>query len=270
MRSDIGNFRRIVRTHYRKNGRHALPWRRTRDPYRILVSEIMLQQTRVDRVVSYYKSFLKRFPTVQTLADAPLGDVLGFWQGLGYNRRAKYLHEAAKIIVSKHAGRVPAAYRELIELPGVGEYTAKAIRVFACNEPELMIETNIRAVFLHHFFPGKRRNISDRALVPYMVQALDSRKPREWYWALMDYGSHVKSLHPNPSRRSAHHTKQTVFRGSNREVRGAIVRALVLGGKSEKSLHSLPFAGERIRIQIKKLHAEGLIRKERSTFSLPS
>jgi len=216
--------------YWKRYGRHSLPWRQTTDPYAILVSEVMLQQTQVDRVVPYFTRWMEAFPTPAELAKAPLTDVLALWSGLGYNRRAKFLHEAAKCIVARHEGVVPSAYEELRALPGVGEYTAKAVRVFAFDEPEVLIETNVRSVFIHHFFP-RARSVSDARLIPLIAAALDTRRPREWYAALMDYGTFLKATTPNPSRKSRHHTKQSRFAGSLREVRGAILKAFI--GKSD-------------------------------------
>lgn len=204
----------------------------------------MLQQTQAMRVVPKYEAFLRRFPTARALAKASLKEVLKTWQGLGYNRRAKYLHEAAKLW-----GRVP-----LEALPGVGEYTAKAIRVFAWNKPEIMIETNIRSVFLYHFFPHKKK-IPDSKIVPYMELCINKRNPRAWYWTLMDYGAYLKQTVPNPSRRSAHHVRQKPFKGSNREIRGAILRAFV----ARRRLATLPFDKERLKVQLARLRAEGLL-----------
>src|SRR3989344_3466370 len=149
---EIRKFRRKVWEYWKKNGRHDLPWRKTKDPYRILVSEMMLQQTQVPRVTEKYKEFLKKFPTVRALAKAPLSDVLKVWSGLGYNRRAKYLHDAAKQLMLFSRGRVFIASDELRKLPGIGPYTAAAVRVFAFNEPDILIETNIPAAYLHHFY----------------------------------------------------------------------------------------------------------------------
>jgi A/G-specific adenine glycosylase len=201
----------------------------------------MLQQTQVDRVIPYFDRWMKKFPTPEKLARAKLVDVLREWSGLGYNRRAKFLHNSAKEIVAKHGGKVPQDFAALLALPGVGDYTAKAVRVFAHNEPEVLIETNVRAVFLHHFFSyGKARKtlrsfseagplIHDKQLLPLISHALKDQDPRTFYAALMDYGSHLKALHPNPSRRSKHHTKQSKFEGSLRQVRGAILRAHARG-----------------------------------------
>ena len=138
--------------YYKAHGRHDLPWRKTTDPYKILVSELMLQQTQVDRVLLKYKAFLKLFPTARRLAAAPLGDVLRAWQGLGYNRRAKFLHQAAQYVTNELKGRWPKDEAGLLALPGVGPYTARAVLAFAYNEPVVLIETNVRQVFLHHLF----------------------------------------------------------------------------------------------------------------------
>ncbi len=225
---EISSFRRTVLAHFRNNGRKNLPWRKTRDPHAILVSEIMLQQTQVDRVIPYFNRWIKKFATPPALARAKLIDVLREWSGLGYNRRAKFLHDAAKEIVAKHGSRVPRDLAALLALPGVGDYTAKAVRIFAYNEPEVLIETNVRAVFLHHFFP-RSKNVPDAKLLPLIEKALNGQVPRIWYAALMDYGSHLKAQNTNPSRRSKHHTKQSKFEGSLRQVRGAILRAYARG-----------------------------------------
>jgi A/G-specific adenine glycosylase len=214
----------------------------------------MLQQTQATRVVPKYEAFLRHFSTARALAEAPLGDVLRAWQGLGYNRRAKYLHEAAKSVMIYHSGRIPRSYEDLRALPGVGDYTARAVRAFAFNEPEVFIETNIRAVFIHHFFP-KKKKVSDKELLPYMVASLDRKNPRRWYSALMDYGSYLKQTMPNPSRRSAHHVRQSKFKGSDREIRGAILKAYLAG----TSYAQLPFDKKRITTQLARLGAEGLL-----------
>lgn len=220
---EIAAFRRKILSYYRAHAR-AFPWRETRDPYRILVSEIMLQQTQTERVRDYYARFLKAFPSVGALARAPLREVLVLWQGLGYNRRAKYLREVA-IVVAKDKNRFPKDVASLELLPGVGAYTAAAVAVFAYGAAETLIETNIRTVYLHHFFPG-RKSVPDREIIPLIKQTVDRKDPRRWYYALMDYGAHLKTTLPNPSRRSAHHVRQTPFRGSVRELRGVIIRLL--------------------------------------------
>lgn len=223
MRRD--QFQKTVWDYYRQSGRD-LPWRRTNDPYRVLVSEIMLQQTQVDRVVPKYTQFLQRFPNPNELARAALADVLGLWQGLGYNRRARFLHQAAQAVVARHDGMVPSDRPTLKQLPGVGDYTASAVAVFAFNQPVVLLETNVRAVYLHHFY-RKRRQVSDRELIPLLEQTLDTHHPRQWHWALMDYGAHLKRVYPNPSRASRHHSRQSKFEGSQRQLRGQVLRLLL-------------------------------------------
>lgn len=258
MKETIVTFKRRVLSYHRVHGRHDLPWRHVRDPYLILVSEIMLQQTQVDRVIPFFLRWTKKFPTAQRLADAPLSDVLREWQGLGYNRRGKLLRECAKEIVGRHGGKVPKDRAALIALPGIGPYTAGAIRAFAFDEPGIFIETNIRAALIHHFFP-RAKNVPDSRLVPILGNLLKQiTSSRAWYSALMDYGSHIKKTNPNPSRRSAHHTTQSVFEGSLRQMRGEIVQRLM----RNTSLASLRRIGpQRFAKACHALIHDGLIKK---------
>jgi A/G-specific adenine glycosylase len=226
--AQIKKLRAAVWQYYRIHGRHDLPWRHTCDPYHILISEIMLQQTQVPRVVEKYKEFIKTFPTVHALARAPLSEVVRVWSGMGYNRRAKYVHDAAKLLIPLLSYSRRLVYEDLRTLTGVGDYTAKAVCVFAYNDPEILIETNIRAVYIHHFYASilQKTAIKDTHIIPIAMQAAQGQDPREWHWALMDYGSHIKKLYDNPARKSAHYTKQSAFEGSLRQVRGAILRTL--------------------------------------------
>jgi len=203
-----------------------MPWRTTRDPYAILVSEIMLQQTQVERVKSKYAEFLAGFPTTAALASAPLEDVLRVWQGLGYNRRAIALKRCAESIMDQHGGQFPQTPGELESLPGIGPYTARALAAFAFGIAEPLIETNIRTIFIHFFFHG-RAQVSDREIMPLVAATLDRQDPRQWYYALMDFGVHLKQLHPNPGRRSSHHATQSRFEGSNRQQRSRLLRAVI-------------------------------------------
>ena len=260
--------------HYREHGRRHLPWRRQVTPYHVLVSEVMLQQTQVDRVVPKYQEFLRAFPSAHDLAAAPLRDVLQLWQGLGYNRRARYLHEASNCVVAEHAGRVPKTYRDLRALPGVGPYTAGAIMAFALNEPVGLIETNVRTVYLHHCF-ADREQVSDRELMPLIERTLDREHPREWYYALMDYGSYLKRTRANPSRRSQHHTTQSPFAGSGRQLRGAIVRALAAtpGSLTLAALRAAApaeFSSAQVRAQLDALVREGLVVRDARRYRLPT
>lgn len=280
--SELSTFQTQVLAFYREHGRHHLPWRTipqslsaTSQAYRILVSEVMLQQTQVDRVIPYYRTFLKRFPTVSALANAPLGEVLRAWQGLGYNRRAKMLHEAAKKIMIYHNKKFPREYEQLIRLPGVGDYTAKAVRVFAFNELEVLIETNVRTVFIHHFFP-RSTSVPDDKLLPLITRSVEHlgvrlkgrASPREWYAALMDYGTHLKKTHGNVSRRSAAYVKQKPLKGSNREIRGALLKTLSQKPSSYARLLKLPFESARIDAQLAALEREGFITRLRGVYRL--
>jgi A/G-specific adenine glycosylase len=217
----VTEFRQIILNHYQDNPR-PMPWRETRDPYRILVSEVMLQQTQVARVMVKYAEFLAAFPTVRHLAQASLPEVLQVWRGLGYNRRALALKRCAEEVVKHHGGHLPDTVTDLEKLPGIGPYTAGALAAFAYNLATPLIETNIRTVFIHFFFHGQER-VADRNIMPLVATTLPSDSPREWYYALMDYGVMLKLTHPNPGRRSAHHVRQSKFEGSNRQLRSRML-----------------------------------------------
>lgn len=252
-------FREAVYAEYRERGR-SLPWRETRDPWAILVSELMLQQTQVARVVPKYEAWLRRWPDPASLAAASVADVLAAWSGLGYNRRALALRAAAAIIALERGGRVPEDESALRALPGVGAYTAGAVRAFAFGFPDVFLETNIRAALLHWFFPG-REGVRDRELLPVAALVLDRSDPRAWYYALMDYGAALKRLAPNPSRRSAHHAVQSRFEGSLRQARGAVVRLLSAEGPAEADkLHErCGLEGGRVAEALSALVAEGTV-----------
>lgn len=252
-------FRSVVWEYWKRNGRHDLPWRKTKDPYRILVSEVMLQQTQVPRVIGKYKEFLKRFPTVRALSKAPLADVLGVWSGLGYNRRGKYLHDAAKEIVRDYKCPYLTDAVALDKYKGIGPYTAAAVRVFAYNEPEILIETNIRAAFIHHFFADVPC-VSDREVKEHAMKAAEGQDPRKWHWALMDYGAYLKRSGVRNNSRSAHYVKQSKFEGSLRQVRGQVLRDLMNGRKGKK--------GEKWEKAWKGLERDGLIVKEKGKWRI--
>ena len=218
-------LKRVVYTHYAAHGRHDLPWRQTTDPYRILVSEVMLQQTQVSRVLNKYRLFLRHFPNTKRLANAPLAEVLQVWQGLGYNRRAKLLQQSAQVVTYERAGRWPKTDAELQCLPGVGPYTAGAVLAFAYGTAVPMVETNIRTVYLHHLFP-RAQAVSEADILAAVDRTLDRTNPREWYWALMDYGSYLKQTRGNNIQRAASYKKQSPFAGSRRQIRGAVLRLL--------------------------------------------
>ncbi len=257
--SDIAEFRETVLAHYRAHGRRDLPWRKTKDPYRILVSELMLQQTQVARVAGKYEPFIERFPDFASLARAPLGEVVRAWSGLGYNRRALHLREAARAVVARFDGRLPRRIEDLRALPGVGPATAAEILNFAFNEPRAFIETNVRAVYIHHFFPG-RKKVADAEILPLVELTLDARNPRRWFYALMDYGVMLKKVGENPSRRSAHHARQVRFEGSDRQARGRVVKALAERRMSETELaKATGLSVARIRSIVPGLARDGLV-----------
>jgi A/G-specific adenine glycosylase len=221
---------------YHRQNRRDLPWRRTHDPYEILVSEFMLQQTQVARVLEKYPAFLADFPT-----GAETGAVLSAWSGLGYNRRALALHRAAQAMVAGHGGRVPSGLAELLRLPGVGAATAAAVSAFAFGRAEPFIETNIRAAYIHFFFSGVD-GVADADILPLVTATMDHRDPREWFYALMDYGVWVKKTHKNPSRRSKHHAVQSPFAGSRRETRAQVLQVLLAASPSPKRVETVTAA----------------------------
>lgn len=266
----ISQFQEEVWDYYARNGRD-LPWRHsdkdgTYDPYKIMVSEIMLQQTQVQRVIKKYQEFLDNFPTVNSLAKSQFADVLRVWHGLGYNRRAKFLLEAAKQVVSESRGRFPEVADELVKLPGVGKNTAAAICAYAYNQPVVFIETNIRTVFIHSFFAGQEM-VSDTDLMPYIEQALDTEEPRQWYWALMDYGSHLKQTVGNAGRQSKHYVRQSAFQGSKRQLRAAVLTSLLGGDKTTGEIKKT-HPDERLDEVLQALTKEQLITKKNNIYHL--
>lgn len=203
-----------------------LPWRYIDDPYEVLVSEIMLQQTQVVRVEKYWPRFLEHFPTLDALAAAEVPLVLEMWQGLGYNRRALALKRTAEYCSEHYAGKLPETYEDLLALPGIGPATAGGVMAFAFQKPSLYLETNVRTVFLHELFPDQE-GVSDKALEPLVRATCSEADPRGWYYALLDYGAYLKSIMPNPSRRSKHYAKQSAFEGSKRQKRAELVRIVL-------------------------------------------
>lgn len=264
----VRRFRRRIYGYYRKNGRQ-FPWRETREPYQILVSEIMLQQTQTERVAKKFGQFVKRFPDFDSLAKSPLRDVLDIWQGLGYNRRAIALREAAELVLTNFDGKLPACVDSLVKLPGIGKATASAICVFAFDQPAVFIETNIRRVFLHFFFPHEN-GVRDADILPLVEKTLDRKNPRDWYYALMDYGVMLKKENPNPNRRSAHYQKQPPFKGSDRQIRGTILKLLVEKRRiSERQvMSSIDTDAERIRRILCSLCEEGFIKKKGAGYTI--
>lgn len=230
----------------------------------------MLQQTGVSRVIPKYREFIRRFPTITALARASFANVLSLWQGLGYNRRAKYLRDAAKYIVREYDGRFPRTKGELLKLPGVGDYTARAVRVFAFNKPELLLETNIRTVFIDYFFQDSKK-VHDKEILPLIEKTLDKRNPRKWFNALMDFGAMIKETKGNSGRKSIHYTKQHPFRGSDRELRGRVLRELIKT-KHFTTMSFMETSGITDKKRMKKifssLEKDSLVRRKGRVFTL--
>ena len=265
------SFVETVWQYYRAHGRHDLPWRRFeadgQDAYRVLVSELMLQQTQVSRVIPKFGHFMRQFPTVTTLANAPLAEVLAAWSGLGYNRRAKFLWQAAGVIVRDYGGRLPDTLQELIALPGIGANTAGALLAYAYNKPAVFVETNIRTVFIYHFLATKEQ-VHDKEIADLVARTLQD-SPREWYWALMDYGTHLKQTVGNLSTLSKHYTKQSAFRGSKRQIRGQVLRLLTAKPQLFEELKQ-HIQDERLSVVLKDLHREGFIQTSEGHYKLGS
>ena len=263
----IARFQSVVWDYYHTSGR-SFPWRETRDPYSILVSEVMLQQTQTSRVVEKYLSFLRAFPDFATLASAPLGDVLREWQGLGYNRRAISLHRIAQKVTSAFSGQLPSSPEVLLTLPGIGPYTAAAVAALAFGEPAAFVETNVREVYLRSFFADGQR-VSDREILPLVAATLDRSNVREWYFALYDYGAAIKKT-GNANARSAHYHKQSPFRGSNRQLRGRLLKLLLAEGSlSEADLTRHLGDDARLRDVVDQLKREGFIVVRDGVVALP-
>ena len=295
MKDENGNrdaFQATVWKFYEEHGRRDLPWRQPEaggvaaggsrqtsqtspaeyfDPYKILVSELMLQQTQVSRVIPKYLEFLERFPTVQALAAAPLGDVLVAWQGLGYNRRAKFLWQAAQMVANEMGGEFPRDQKELTRLPGVGINTAGAVMAYAYDEPVAYLETNIRTVYIHHFFHDHFEKLADggpavpdKEIEALVAQTVPRQNAREWYWALMDYGTHIKQQFGNKSRASKSYAKQSPFEGSRRKVRGAVIRYLSQQGGRAVTYDDLATTESDARLPevLSSLVAEGMLRQD--------
>lgn len=262
-------FKAATLSHFKARGRHSLPWRVTQTPYRVLVSELMLQQTQVERVVPKFNAFVKAFPDVESLARASLSAVYKQWSGLGYNRRAKYLRDAAHAI-AKSGGVIKDDLEYLRALPGIGPYTAGAIRAFAYGHPEPFIETNIRTAVLHHFFP-KKKAVRDEEILAILshLKPTKGKVARDWYAALMDYGAHLKKNGVRLNAQSRGYTKQTKFEGSLRQVRGAIMRELGKGGVAKAPLQRRIGKGmSEVTHALAGLIKNGLVQRRGTTFYL--
>lgn len=252
----IYQFQNTVWQYYATHKR-VMPWRASTEPYHVWVSELMLQQTQVERVAPKFLAFIEQFPTPQALAAAPLAGVLAAWSGLGYNRRAKFLHAAAKQVVAVHGGVLPKSQAALVALPGIGKNTAGAIMAYAFNQPVVYVETNIRSVYIHHFCQSLEQ-VDDALITSLAGQTLDAQNPREWYWALMDYGAYIKKSFGNNIGRSKHYKKQSRFEGSLRQVRGKVIKLLAEHPQGQSELGTV-IADDRLPAVLADLRREGLI-----------
>jgi A/G-specific adenine glycosylase len=265
---NIDKFRKTVYSYFETQGR-SFPWREDLNPWGIVVSEFMLQQTQTSRVLHYWKRWMEKWPSPASLARENLETVLREWSGLGYNRRCRFLLECAGTITEKFRGMVPQSPEELLRLPGIGHYTAGAIACFAYNYPSVFIETNIRSAALHFFFPAET-GIKDTELYPILQKSLDTENPRIWYWALMDYGAGVKKREINPGRRSAGYVRQSRFEDSFRKLRGQLVRTLAAEGPAgRRELENRTGLGdEELYRVLKALEKDGMVAEKEGIYSI--
>lgn len=247
---------------YKKNKRD-LPWRKTTDPYAILVSEIMLQQTQVDRVIAYYKRFLNTFPDFFSLARANEKTLLQLWSGLGYNSRALRLKQLAKTVVKKYNGQLPKTQQELLTLPGIGPYTAHAILAFAFNKEFPVVDTNIRRILVHEL--GLNEDLSEDALRQYAKECIPKKKSRIWHNALMDYGSLVLSAKKTGIKPLS---QQSQFQGSDRQVRGFIIKHLTTHLSLSKHTLKKNFPQKNISLILAKLQKENIVQLKQNKITL--
>ncbi len=253
----IVEFQEIVWNYYREHAR-LMPWRDEPTPYNVVVSEFMLQQTQVDRVWPKFDAWIEKWPDFASLAEATTEDVLRLWKGLGYNRRALRLQLVAQRVLAEFGGVLPSDVETLQTFSGIGPGTAGAIVAYAYNQPVVFIETNIRRVFLHHYF-GDREGVADAEILPFIAEAVDREHPREWYWALMDYGTFLKTQVVNPNRRSKHYTRQSKFEGSNRQLRGLILQQVLEMGFLRLGDKIIGFEKSEVELACNELAREGFL-----------
>ncbi|MFW6361446.1 MAG: A/G-specific adenine glycosylase [Spirochaetota bacterium] len=265
----INRFQQRIWNYYRENGR-PFPWRDTDNPYEILVSELMLQQTQTERVLKKYQPFLDRFPAFEALAQAPLSEVLQLWQGLGYNRRALGLKRIAELVHTEYGGELPDDPETLISFPMIGPATAGSLQAFIFNRPAAFIETNIRRVVLYFFFESEEK-VKDGDVLSVVERVLDRSAPRHWYYALMDYGVYLKYSVPNPNRRSAHYRRQAPFENSNRQIRGALLRLITAEGpltKAQLTRALNEYDYKRVDSCLNELECEGFIAADKAVYRI--
>jgi A/G-specific adenine glycosylase len=245
-------------TYYAKHGRHELPWRKDITPYRILVSEVMLQQTQVSRVIPKFETWMKKYPTLRALRKSTLQEVLVLWQGLGYQRRAKAL-----VTIAKERTALPVSFEDLLTLGGVGTYTASAVCAFAYDDfSHPVLETNIRTVLIEYFHQGEV-SVHDGVLYDDLSRFEKNKKvrgmgARQWYYALMDFGAYLKANKISHNTKSAHHAVQSAYKGSLRQLRAETLFAIT----HKKTLPD----DERVSIVLNQLIQEGFIMKRGASY----
>ncbi|MEN9327513.1 MAG: hypothetical protein RI947_321 [Candidatus Parcubacteria bacterium] len=267
--SQIAEFRKKIYDYYKQHKR-PMPWRNCDNPYYVVISELMLQQTQVPRVLQKFPEFITALPDFSALAQASMKDVITQWQGMGYNRRAKYLKQIAEKVVGEYGGILPSDPSILETFPGIGPATAGSIAAFAYDTPTIFIETNIRRVHLHFFFPD-RKDVHDKEIKQVVEQTLDTKQPREWYYALMDYGTMMMKSLDNPNKRSKHYSLQSRFEGSDRQIRGRVLKVLVSQQNATKDqfLRLLQDEEERVSQILDKMEQEGMIVWDKIRYRLP-
>jgi A/G-specific adenine glycosylase len=268
--NQIQAFRKEIYDYFKKNSRD-LPWRNTQNPYHILVSEIMLQQTQVDRVIKKFKEFISEFPDFSSLHQASLSKVYNIWKGLGYNRRALSMKKIGEKVMVEFGGHLPTTEKELSTFPGIGAATASSICAFAYNMPTVFIETNIRTVFINWFFRNDLL-VDDREIFEFVRKTLDKKNPFKWYSALMDYGAMLKKNYPELTQRSIHYKRQSLFQGSRRQIRGKLLKILLNSPKS--SITNLKkktgkTAEKQLLGILSELVQEGMIKLEKGRYFIP-
>jgi A/G-specific adenine glycosylase len=264
----LTGFSSIIKHHFQHYGRQ-FSWRSEITPYRVVVSEIMLQQTQTSRVEQKFERFIEQFSGFEQLARAEFSEVLGAWKGLGYNRRARYLHDIGALVTEQYGGELPDEPDVLQRFSGIGRATAASICVFAFNKAYPFVETNIRTVFIHFFF-SKAQKIDDPSILDLVKKTMDQSEPRRWFYGLMDYGVMLKKTVGNLNRQSAQYTRQSRFEGSDRQVRGRILQALL----DERMLSAGELASrlgedeERVLALAGALIREGLIKRRDELLTL--
>jgi A/G-specific adenine glycosylase len=261
----IIKFQQTVLRYYQEYGRD-LPWRKTTNAYHILLSEVMLQQTQVDRGMAYYLTWTKRWKRVQDLAKANRVDVLKAWMGLGYNNRAINLHKTAQKISEEYDGDVIAAVKDFKNLPGIGPYTSAAVRIFARNEDIVTVDTNIRRILIHEF--ALPESTSDKELWALAEQCLPKGKSRDWHNGLMDYGATLLTSRKTGIKPK---TQQSKFEGSDRQIRAKILRYILSNDSVSKQVLFTKFSKtdqDRLQRILAKMIDQEMLTYSQSTYRL--